>query len=110
MLLGLSEGRFRVTVHGGARKRTGMRRCGYHSGYHFRTLPGGQERVEARPVLPLRAGRILVDEDIPRVDRPALRRGVRGPALDLACGRARLRVPVAVVRWTFWRRLLPSYG
>src|SRR5262245_19134811 len=94
MLLGLSEGRFRVTVHHGARKRTGMRRRGYHSGYHFGTLDGGEERVEAGPVLPLRARRILVHVDITRVNRPALRRGIRGPALNLSLGGPGLRVPV----------------
>src|SRR5262245_37405475 len=57
----------------------------------------GEERVEARPVLPLRAGGVLVDEDIARVDRPALPLGVRRRALDLPPRRARLRVAVAIV-------------
>src|SRR5215468_1326632 len=60
-------------------------------------LQGGEEAVEAGPVLPLRAGRVLVDEDIARVDRPALPLGVRRRALDLPPRRARLRVAVAIV-------------
>src|SRR5262245_11736274 len=74
-----------------------MRCRGYHFRYHFGTLDGGEERVEAGPVLPLRAGGVLVDEDIVRVDRPALRRCVLGPALNLAPSGPGFRVPVAVV-------------
>ena len=73
-----------------------MRRRGYHSGYHFGALDGGEGR-EAGPVRPFRARGVLVDEDIARVDRLALRLGVGRRACDLALGRTRLEVPVAIV-------------
>jgi hypothetical protein len=60
-------------------------------------LERSQGRVEAGPLFPFRARRVLIDEDVAGIHGPAPRAGVLGGAVDLSGSGAPLRGAVAVV-------------